>query len=70
VLENIAIKNGSRYITFWVNPVEMCFEGLRSNGYKDDRDIPFIVKIFEDSRISAQYFLGNYCYRHGDYDDA
>ena len=70
VLENLAIRKGSRYITFWVNPGEKCFGGLKSNGYKDDRDIPYIVKVFEHSRISPQFFLSNYCYRHGDYDDA
>lgn len=70
VLENLAIRKGARYITFWVNPAEECFGRLKSNGYKDDRDIPYIVKVFENSGISAQYFLSNYCYRHGDYDDA
>jgi hypothetical protein len=70
VLENLAIRKGSRYITFWVNHGEECFEGLKSNGYKDDRDIPYIVKVFEKSRISPQFFLNNYCYRHGDYDAA
>jgi hypothetical protein len=70
VLENLAIRKGSQYITFWVNPIEKPFEVLRSNGYNDDRDIPFIVKMFENSGISAQFFLSNYCYRHGDYDDA
>jgi len=69
-LENLAIRKGSQHITFWVNPVEKCFEELKSNGYKDDRDIPFIVKVFENSRITSQFFLDNYCYRHGDYDDA
>ena len=70
VLENLAIRKGSRYITFWVNPAEKYFQALKTNGYKDDRDIPYIVKVFEHSRISPQFFLSNYCYRHGDYDDA
>jgi len=70
VLENLAIKKGLQYITFWVNPAEKYFQELKSNGYSEDRDIPFIVKIFESSRISPQFFLDNYCYRHGDYDAA
>ena len=68
VLENLAISRGLQYITFWVNPVEKVFGELKACGYRVDRDIPFIVKVFEGSRITAQFFLDNYCYRHGDYD--
>jgi hypothetical protein len=70
VLENLAIKKGLQYITFWVNPAEKYFQELKLNGYSEDRDIPYIVKVFESSRISPQFFLNNYCYRHGDYDAA
>ena len=70
VLENLAIRKGMQHITFWVNPAEKVFEELKSSGFSEDRDIPFIVKVFEGSRISPQFFLENYCYRHGDYDAA
>jgi hypothetical protein len=70
VLEDFARKRGAQCVTFWCNPVEEFFAELKTNGYSEERGIPYIVKVFEESRIRPDFFLDYYCYRQGDYDAA
>jgi hypothetical protein len=70
LIEDIAINKQARSISVWVNPGEAIFNVFKEALYREEKDIPYSVRIFEESNISRDSFLDRYCYRYGDYDAA
>jgi Acetyltransferase (GNAT) domain len=70
LIEDIAVIKGARSISVWVNPREGIYEDFKRALYREEQDIPYSVRIFEEPKISGGYFLDQYCYRYGDYDAA
>jgi len=67
-LEEYAFKKGCHEINLWLNPSERLYKVFIDMGYGSGQAIPLIVKVFEGSSISGDYFYNNYSYRMGDYD--
>ncbi|MEW6003220.1 MAG: hypothetical protein AB1638_11335, partial [Nitrospirota bacterium] len=69
-LEDFALRRKIKTIILWVNPLEEIYQKLRSLKYEEEKGIPYTLRIFEGSKLSARFFLDQYCFRMGDYDAA
>ncbi|MBE0427330.1 MAG: GNAT family N-acetyltransferase [Nitrospirae bacterium] len=69
-LENIAAQKGLHKIRLWINPVEKLYQGLKDAGYREEKGIPYSIKVFNRSDLPPDFFMNNYCYKPGDYDAA
>jgi hypothetical protein len=67
-LEHIALSRGHQIICLWANPAEELYHELLENGYAQEAGVRYIVRMFDGSRISSDFFLEKYSYRMGDYD--
>lgn len=70
VLEYIAVKRKAMSISLWVNPAEKIYQELKNAGYREEKGIPYTLRVFENTRLDSDFFLDNYCYSMGDYDAA
>jgi len=69
-VEKMAAERKTNRIRLWVNPYNAEYNILKEMGYKEEKGIPYALKLFEASIFSPASFLERYNYSMGDYDAA